>query len=131
VLLFGSELKALCAHPQFRAATDQDAVALYMRYACVPAPYSIYFGISKLLPGTCLSITAEDLRGNRGRKPRPYWSLSQTVTDAGATRSAAAARSGAGARSACCVVQSRPDDGATSRSAHFSPEAWILHGGRR
>jgi len=62
VLLFGSELKALCAHPQFRAATDQDAVALYMRYACVPAPFSIYFGVSKLLPGTWLSITSEDLK---------------------------------------------------------------------
>jgi len=82
VLLFGSELKALCAHPQFRAATDQDAVALYMRYACVPAPYSIYFGISKLLPGTLLSITAEELRLQPRPKPRPYWSLSQTVTDA-------------------------------------------------
>jgi asparagine synthase (glutamine-hydrolysing) len=82
VLLFGSELKALCAHPRFRAATDQDAVALYMRYTCVPAPYSIYFGVSKLLPGTLLSITAEEVRARVRPKPRPYWSLSQAVTDA-------------------------------------------------
>jgi asparagine synthase (glutamine-hydrolysing) len=82
VLLFGSELKALCAHPQFRAATDQDAVALYMRYACVPAPFSIYFGVSKLLPGTWLSITSEDLKQRQRLQSRPYWSLSETVTGA-------------------------------------------------
>src|SRR5690349_22303025 len=79
VLLFGSELKALCAHPRFRAAADQDALSLYMRYACVPAPYSIYFGVSKLLPGTILSITYDVLRRREKLQPRPYWSLSEAV----------------------------------------------------
>jgi asparagine synthase (glutamine-hydrolysing) len=82
VLLFASELKALCAHPRFRAATDQDAVALYMRYACVPAPFSIYFGVSKLLPGTLLSITSEELLQRQRLQSRPYWSLSEAVTNA-------------------------------------------------
>ena len=82
VLLFGSELKALCAHPRFHAAPDQDAIALYMRYACVPAPFSIYFGVSKLLPGTLLSVTSEDLRLRQKLQSHPYWSLSETVTNA-------------------------------------------------
>ena len=83
VLLFGSELKALCAHPQFRAATDQDAVALYMRYACVPAPYLDL--LRRLQAAARDAVVDHDRRAaccNRGRKPRPYWSLSQTVTDA-------------------------------------------------
>jgi asparagine synthase (glutamine-hydrolysing) len=82
VLLFGSELKALCAHPRFRAATDQDAISLYMRYACVPAPFSVYFGVSKLLPGTLLSITIDELLQRSKLQPRAYWSLSQAVSDA-------------------------------------------------
>jgi asparagine synthase (glutamine-hydrolysing) len=81
-LLFASELKALRAFPGFHGALDHDAVALYLRYACVPAPFSIYFGISKLLPGTVVSITDEDLHAHRKLQPRPYWSLADAVTDA-------------------------------------------------
>ncbi|HEX3212588.1 MAG TPA: asparagine synthetase B, partial [Actinomycetota bacterium] len=36
--LFGSELKALRAHPGFRAGIDRDALALYLRHKYVPAP---------------------------------------------------------------------------------------------
>ena len=47
-LLFGSELKALKAHPDFNAEVDRDALALLLRYNAIPAPYSIYKGIKKL-----------------------------------------------------------------------------------
>ncbi len=40
--VFGSELKALRAHPQWKARIDRGALALYMRYNYIPAPYSIY-----------------------------------------------------------------------------------------
>jgi asparagine synthase (glutamine-hydrolysing) len=36
--LFGSELKALRAHPRFSAKVDRTALALYLRYHYVPAP---------------------------------------------------------------------------------------------
>src|SRR5579875_910000 len=49
--VFGSELKALTAHPHFVRRVDRDALALYMRYNCVPAPCGIYEGVSKLRPG--------------------------------------------------------------------------------
>ncbi len=55
VLLFGSELKALRRHPTWRREIDRDAVALFMRYGYVPAPYSIYRGVWKLEPGTILT----------------------------------------------------------------------------
>ena len=56
--LFGSELKALRAFPGFDCEIDRDALAAYMRYNYVPAPLSIYRGISKLPPATILTINA-------------------------------------------------------------------------
>lgn len=68
--LFGSELKALVRHPKFRHSVSRDAVALYLRHNYVPAPYSIYEGVSKLLPGCILELRP-------GSEPviTPYWSL--------------------------------------------------------
>jgi asparagine synthase (glutamine-hydrolysing) len=55
-LLFGSELKALRAHPSWRGEIDRNALALFLRHGYVPAPYSIYAGIRKVLPGTILTF---------------------------------------------------------------------------
>jgi asparagine synthase (glutamine-hydrolysing) len=71
-LLFGSELKALKAHPLFNAEIDRDAVAAFMRFGYVPAPRSIYRGVSKLPPGTTLTIQADAAVVG---EPVPYWSL--------------------------------------------------------
>ena len=38
VLLFGSELKALRAHPQWRGDIDYDVLKLFLRFGYVPAP---------------------------------------------------------------------------------------------
>jgi asparagine synthase (glutamine-hydrolysing) len=73
VFLFGSELKAFRGYPGYSPEIDRDALALYLRYNYVPAPYSIYKGVKKLPPGTFLSLrfpsapTAEP-------EPSPYWS---------------------------------------------------------
>src|SRR5579871_684533 len=40
--VFGSELKALRAHPDFDAEIDRNALALMLRHDYIPAPYSIY-----------------------------------------------------------------------------------------
>ena len=57
VFLFGSELKALKAHPAFSAEIDRGALCLLMRHNYIPAPYSIYQGIAKLEPGSMLSVS--------------------------------------------------------------------------
>src|SRR5207248_375338 len=44
-LFFGSELKALRAHPDFNAGIDRAAFALYLRHSYIPAPYTIHEGI--------------------------------------------------------------------------------------
>jgi asparagine synthase (glutamine-hydrolysing) len=55
--LFGSELSALRAHPAFYASIDRRALCLYLQRGYVPAPYSIYTGISKLEPGSVLTLS--------------------------------------------------------------------------
>ncbi|CAA9362197.1 MAG: Asparagine synthetase [glutamine-hydrolyzing] [uncultured Gemmatimonadetes bacterium] len=75
--LFGSELKALRAHPAWRGEVDRDALALYMRHAYIPAPYSIHREVRKLQPGTIL-----ELRGaSPGTLPAPvpYWTMEEVV----------------------------------------------------
>jgi len=47
---FASELKALMADPDLAAEIDPDALALYLRYGYVPAPYSIFQSVRKLPP---------------------------------------------------------------------------------
>lgn len=73
--LYGSELKALKAHPAFRGEIDRGALALMLRHNYIPAPYSIYRGIRKLPPGTCLKLVA----GRQDAEPLPYWSLREVV----------------------------------------------------
>ena len=81
VLLFGSELKALAAHPAFAGDVDREALALLLRDLYIPSPRSIYEGIRKLPPGTYVRIAA-----GRGREracelpePQPYWSLRNVI----------------------------------------------------
>ena len=75
--LFGSELKALKAHPAFHAGVNRNAVALLMRHNYIPAPYSIYDGIAKLLPGSLLTLSAQQ----RDATAQPYWSGFRAVAD--------------------------------------------------
>ena len=70
-LLFGSELKALRAHPDFAAPIDRDALASYLRFCYVPAPRSIHRGIYKLAPAGWITLRP----GRPGELPatRHYW----------------------------------------------------------
>ena len=78
VLLFGSELKALMAHPAWKAEIDTEAAAAFTRYSYVPAPATIFRDVQKLPPGTILTLPP-------GEAPRiaPYWRLRDAV-DSGA-----------------------------------------------
>ncbi len=73
-LLFGSQPKALSAHPAFRHSIDRDALAAYFRFAYVPAPHSIYEGVHKLEPGCILTF-----RGGSEPVRTVYWSLEAAV----------------------------------------------------
>jgi asparagine synthase (glutamine-hydrolysing) len=41
-LVFGSELKALRAHPDFEAEINPKALSLYLQYGFLPSPACIY-----------------------------------------------------------------------------------------
>ena len=70
--LFASELKAIKWHPSFCGDINRNALAAHMQFGNVPAPQSIYTGISKLTPGTLLTVT---LDAAKDCIPVPYWSL--------------------------------------------------------
>ncbi len=77
LFLFGSELKALRAHPGFRADIDRNALALYLRHNCIPAPHSIYQEIQKLEPATILRFSANSSAART--TTAPYWSLQEAA----------------------------------------------------
>jgi len=54
--IFGSELKALTAHPRFDNAIDRRALQLFASRTYISAPRSIYRRIFKLPPGCVLTI---------------------------------------------------------------------------
>jgi len=55
--LFASDLAALREYPGFDNPIDRDVLALYARYSCVPAPYSIFKHVYKLQPGCMLNMS--------------------------------------------------------------------------
>jgi asparagine synthase (glutamine-hydrolysing) len=72
--LFGSELKALRAHPDFQPKLNQQALAAYLKHAYVPAPLSIYDQAYKLLPGTILC------RSENGQiTQKTFWTLEDVI----------------------------------------------------
>jgi asparagine synthase (glutamine-hydrolysing) len=73
--LFASELKAMRVHPAFAGEVDRGALALFLRHNFVPAPWSIYVGIRKLMPATWVEVDAH----GRAGEPVPYWSVRETA----------------------------------------------------
>ncbi len=86
-LAWGSELAALRACPHLDDALDADAVALFLRHKCVPAPRSILRSVGKLMPGTLLRLTHDDLRAGAVAADliaaaQPYWSAAAMIREA-------------------------------------------------
>src|SRR5205809_1137217 len=67
--VFGSELRALLAHPEIRRDLDLRSVARYLGNGYVPDPHTILAGVQKLPPGHFLHLTAGKVRVGR------YWDL--------------------------------------------------------
>lgn len=83
-LVFGSELKALVAHPDFVRELDRGALALFMRFGYLCAPHSIYKNVWQLMPGGRLSLPLSGIGtgGDLSRRMETYWSLENSVEDA-------------------------------------------------
>jgi len=118
LVLFGSELKALRAHPGWTPEIDRNAAAAYFRHAYVPAPYSIYEGVGKVMPGTIVSM------GPGGEeKTRTYWSM------AGARDAGKARPLDVGADEAADALDALVRDSVTLRMVADVPLGAFLSGG--
>ncbi|MDP2025309.1 XrtA/PEP-CTERM system amidotransferase [Sulfuriferula sp.] len=69
--VFGSELKTLTAHPEFKRTLDPFAIEDYFGYGYVPEPRTIYQQSLKLPPGHTLTLQ----RGKGLAVPREYWDV--------------------------------------------------------
>lgn len=78
-LLFGSELKALCAYPGFNDEIDRRALAEFMRLGYVPAPQSIFRGIGKLQPASFVVFDEKARAARAMPAPVSYWSAIETA----------------------------------------------------
>ncbi len=69
-LIFGSELKAIVAHPDVEIKLDFQALRQYLSFDYVPAPFSIYQNIYKLPAAHSLLLVDGEIKIER------YWNLS-------------------------------------------------------
>ncbi|WP_066801086.1 asparagine synthase (glutamine-hydrolyzing) [Sphingomonas soli] len=79
-LLFGSEIKALQAHPAFERQIDTAVLGNYFRFGNTPGRSSIWAGIGKLPPGSYLTYRLGS--GRTLPEPTLYWSI-DTAAEAG------------------------------------------------
>ncbi len=69
-VLFGSEPKAILAHPDFRAEIDAEGLAELFGQAGTGTPgHGVYRGMSQVRPGTFVRV------GRFGVRTSPYWTL--------------------------------------------------------
>ncbi len=69
-LIYASEPKALLAHPSVNAELDAESLRQYLSFDYVPAPRSIYKGISKLPAAHIMTVENGEIITRR------YWNLS-------------------------------------------------------
>jgi asparagine synthase (glutamine-hydrolysing) len=70
-LVFGSEVKAVLAHPGVGRDVDAEALEDYLTFGMVPGPRSIFRQIEKLPAAHSLVVA----RAARDQAPRRYWRL--------------------------------------------------------
>jgi len=68
--IFGSELKALRAHSEWRGGVDTEAISLLLNYSYIPSPRTIHPNIFKLEPGEIITLTSS---GNKWELSQAFW----------------------------------------------------------
>ncbi|WP_172591635.1 asparagine synthase (glutamine-hydrolyzing) [Shewanella xiamenensis] len=78
--IFASQLNAFRAYPDFKPEINRDSITLLLRHNYIPAPYSIYSDIHKLLPATILKMDS-----NKNISLETYWSAKDIMSNASST----------------------------------------------
>ncbi len=83
-LVLGSELKSLCAHPEFNRDVDRASLTSYMRFGYVPAPQCIYKQVWQLPAGGMIALDVNMLRSGQDLLPlmESYWNHKDAVIKA-------------------------------------------------
>lgn len=82
--VFGSELKALKAHPLSRFTLDTGAIALFLRHNYITAPWTVYRETRKLNPGSLLRLCPSDLAAGAGPDSwtvSSWWNVRKIASD--------------------------------------------------
>jgi asparagine synthase (glutamine-hydrolysing) len=74
MLAFASELTALEVLPVDKGGIDVGAVESYLRFGVVAAPLTMYEGLRKVRPGTCVEFV-----GGRYRRETCFWTFPHNV----------------------------------------------------
>jgi len=77
--LFGSELKALGAHPRFDATISAEAVNDFMQLGYTLGPRTIFAAMRRLPQGGFLRLDARAASARSLPEPRPYWNLREVA----------------------------------------------------
>lgn len=72
---FGSEIKAILAHPDFKKELNEQGVSHYLTFSAAPAPHTLFRDVRKLPAAHCLVIQAD---GSFAQKE--YWNPSTGST---------------------------------------------------
>lgn len=71
--IFGSEVRAL-VEAGLERNIDPRSVATFLRFGYVPAPFGIYVGLEKVMPGQVVTIDCNGVLSSK-----KYWSLSDAI----------------------------------------------------
>ena len=83
LIVFGSELKAVIAHPNIKKSINNEAVTAYFKYSYIPAPLSIYKGITKFKSGNhgVFNISRNEFLINEYWNPYKFYAKEKNSTD--------------------------------------------------
>lgn len=79
-LVFGSEIKALCAHPDVPRRLDEEAIPGYLTFGYVATPRTFFEGIRSVPPGHVMTVD-RDLRMSL----EPFWEPAVPLPSDGST----------------------------------------------
>jgi asparagine synthase (glutamine-hydrolysing) len=68
-IVFGSEIKAILAESDDEAEVDPQVIDRFLTFYYVPGEDTLFRGVKKLAPGTCLTVTDGNVKINK------YWDL--------------------------------------------------------
>ncbi len=72
--LFGSQPRALLAHPDFNRALDRGAIAALLRHNSIPSPHTAFAGMRQVAPGHLVRFD-----GKSAPQEAAWWSLAELV----------------------------------------------------